>query len=314
MAVHQRPPRRRISGVLLLDKPLGLSSNDALQRVKRLFRAEKAGHTGSLDPLATGMLPICLGEATKLSGVLLESDKRYRATVRVGVRTSTGDAEGEVIAESDASALSEEQLRAAIPAFLGPQQQVPPMYSALKRDGRPLYELARRGESVEREARAIVIHELQLLGFAPGTFEIEVCCSKGTYIRTLAEDIAARVGQQAHLIGLRRTGVAPFWQQAMVTLDTLEAEAEMGGPAALDRHLLSCAAALAHWPTQVVDEEQAAALAQGRALRIERLSPQPRVAVLDGSGTLLGLAMSDAEGYLRPQRWLRLREEGNSGG
>ncbi|WP_028079062.1 tRNA pseudouridine(55) synthase TruB [Solimonas soli] len=313
MAVHSRPPRRRISGVLLLDKPLDLSSNDALQRVKRLFRAEKAGHTGSLDPLATGMLPICLGEATKLSGVLLESDKRYRATVSVGTQTSTGDAEGEVIARSDAGMLDEARLRAAIAGFIGKQKQIPPMYSALKRDGRPLYELARRGESVEREAREIVIRELRLLSFEPGRFEIEVCCSKGTYIRTLAEDLAGAVGQRAHLSSLRRTGVAPFWRHAMVGLDALEAEAASGGAAALDAHLLGCAAALAHWPSLTVDAVRAQALSRGRAQRIAGVVRDARLAVLDERGFLLGLAESDAEGWVRPQRWLQAPPQDDSG-
>jgi tRNA pseudouridine55 synthase len=303
MAVHPRPPRRRISGVVLLDKPLGLSSNDALQRVKRLFRAEKAGHTGSLDPLATGMLPICLGEATKLSGVLLDSDKRYRAIVKIGAQTTTGDAEGEIIARSDPALLSESALREVLPRFVGVQQQVPPMYSALKRDGRPLYELAREGLSVEREAREITVKELQLLAFAGDTFEIEVCCTKGTYIRTLAEDLAAAAGQYAHLAGLRRLGVAPFWQYAMVTLDELEAEA--GGLQILDRHLHSCADALAHWPSLVVDEIRAQALAHGRAQQIAGVPRDVRLAVLDGRGILLGLAETDADGWVRPQRWLQ---------
>ncbi|MFT4046064.1 MAG: tRNA pseudouridine(55) synthase TruB [Solimonas sp.] len=303
MVVHARPPRRRISGVVLLDKPYGLSSNDALQRVKRLFRAEKAGHTGSLDPLATGMLPICLGEATKLSGVLLDSDKRYRATVSVGTQTTTGDAEGEAVAHSDASLLGEAALRGVIPRFIGAQQQVPPMYSALKREGRPLYELAREGLSVEREPRRIVVHDLRLLDFARGSFEIEVLCSKGTYIRTLAEDLAAAAGQRAHLSALRRTGVAPFWRHASVTLEMLEAERD--DLSALDRHLLACAEALAHWPTLTVDEIHAQALAHGCAQRIAGVRRETRLAVIDGRGDLLGLAESDAEGWVRPQRWLQ---------
>lgn len=308
MAVSARLPRRRISGVLLLDKPLGLSSNDALQRVKRLFRAEKAGHTGSLDPLATGMLPICIGEATKLSGVLLESDKRYRARVRLGEQTSTGDAEGEVIAVSDPAGLTEAQLREAMRGLRGHLWQIPPMHSALKRDGRPLYELARQGQSVEREPRSITITELELLDFGATEFEFEVLCSKGTYVRTLAEDIAAAVGQKAHLRALRRTGVAPFWDRPMLTLDALQALAEQ--PAALDVHLLGLAEALRHWPAVVVDEVRAGALAHGQPQRMAGLVRGQRVAVLDGAGRLLGLACTDEEGWLRPQRWLQTDQGG----
>lgn len=303
MVASARLPRRRISGVLLLDKPLGLGSNDALQRVKRLFRAEKAGHTGSLDPLATGMLPICLGEATKLSGVLLESDKRYRARVRLGEQTSTGDAEGEVIAVSDPAGLTETQLRDAMRGLRGELRQIPPMHSALKRDGRPLYELARQGQSVEREPRLITITELELLDFGGAEFEFEVLCSKGTYVRTLAEDIAAAVGQKAHLRALRRTGVAPFWDRPMLTLDALQALAEQ--PGALDACLLGPAEALRHWPSLVVDELRADALAHGRPQRVAGLVRGQRLAVLDGAGQLLGLAYADEEGWLRPQRWLQ---------
>ena len=299
-----RLPRRKVSGVLLLDKPLGLSSNAVLQQVKRLFRADKAGHTGSLDPLATGMLPICLGEATKLSGVLLDSDKRYRATVRLGEQTATGDAEGEVIARSDASAVTAEALLAVLPRFLGPQQQVPPMYSALKREGQPLYELARAGVTVEREPRTIDIRELQLLDCSPGHFKFEVLCSKGTYIRTLAEDIAAAIAQRAHLIALRRVGVAPFWSEPAITLDALEGLD--GDLSALDRLLLAPAAALRHWPSVCADPVRAAALAAGRAQRFPGIVRDTRLAVLDVEQRLLGLASSDADGWVRPQRWLAM--------
>ena len=177
--------RRPVHGILLLDKPLGLSSNQALQQVKRLLRAEKAGHTGSLDPLATGMLPLCFGQATKLCGLLLESDKRYLATARFGERTATGDAEGEVIARSDASLLTPQGLQQAVARFIGVIEQVPPMYSALKRDGRPLYELAREGLEVERAPRKVQIHALQMGRFEPASCEFDIRCSKGTYIRTL---------------------------------------------------------------------------------------------------------------------------------
>ncbi|NKF22643.1 tRNA pseudouridine(55) synthase TruB [Solimonas marina] len=295
-----RPPRRRLDGILLLDKPLGLSSNDALQRAKRLYRAEKAGHTGALDPLATGMLPICFGEATKLSGVLLDSDKEYRAVVKVGERSSTGDAEGEIVERSDATQLTLPVLQDALAGFLGPQLQVPPMYSALKRDGRPLYELARAGETVEREARPVTIAELELLDFAGDRFEIRVRCSKGTYIRTLAEDICRAVGQCGHLIGLRRTAVTPFWGRAGVTLDRLEASAD--DLPALDLWLLGPEEALRHWPSATLDDVRAQAFLQGRAQRLAGVPRESRIAVSNERGVLLGIAQSDAEGWLRPQR------------
>lgn len=293
-----RAPRRNVDGIVLLDKPLGLSSNTALQIVRRLYNAEKAGHTGNLDPLATGLLPICLGQATKLSAYLLDADKRYRARVRLGIRTSTGDAEGEAVASSDPAALSRAQLEAAIPRFLGTIEQVPPMYSALKRDGQPLYALARAGLEVERAPRQVRISELRLLDYDGLHFEFEVACSKGTYVRTLAEDWAAAVGQQAHLAALRRTGVAPFDAGAMVTLERLENEPE-GGRDAL---LLPPATALAGWPRLTVDENLAGRLGHGQTVAAE--SPAGLLAVFDGSGRLLGIAESDGAGRLAPKRWL----------
>lgn len=302
MAVASRPPRRRVSGILLLDKPLGLSSNEALQKLKRLYGADKAGHTGSLDPLATGMLPICFGEATKLSGVLLDSDKAYVARVRLGERTATGDAEGEVVARSDPSGVTAAAIERAMAGFIGTYAQVPPMYSALKRDGRPLYALAREGLSVERAPRPVRIVELRLLQLDGREFEMRLHCSKGTYVRTLAEDLAATLGQQAHLRALRRVGVAPFWDEPMHTWTALEALA--GDLAALDGLLLSPAQALRHWPSVRLDAAQAAAFGRGQALRIDGLSPAGRLAVLDAEGALLGIAECDAGGRLRPQRCL----------
>lgn len=306
MAVSKRPPRRKLDGILLLDKPLGLSSNDALQRAKRLYNADKAGHTGSLDPLATGMLPICFGEATKLSAVLLDSDKQYEAWVQLGVQTTTGDAEGEAIAHSDPALSSEQALRAAMLGFIGSQQQVPPMYSALKRDGRPLYELAREGQTVEREARQVTIAALELLAFDGDSFRMRVRCSKGTYIRTLAEDLCAAIGQRAHLIGLRRTAVTPFWDHQPIALDRLQDLA--GDFAALDAFLLSPGQALQHWPSFTLDGVQAAAFRQGRALQPEGLPREARLAVYGPNQVLLGIAQSDAEGWLRPQRCLLARD------
>ncbi|PJC02436.1 MAG: tRNA pseudouridine(55) synthase TruB, partial [Gallionellales bacterium CG_4_9_14_0_8_um_filter_59_50] len=203
------PIKRPLDGVLLFDKPLLLSSNIALQKVRRLFRAEKAGHTGTLDPLATGLLPICFGEATKFTHALLDADKRYLATLRLGQRTTTGDAEGEVVAQR-AVAVTADQLRQVLAAFTGEIQQLPPMYSALKHQGKPLYEYIRQGETVERAARPVVIHELALQRWAGDELVLDVRCSKGTYVRTLAEDIGEALGCGAHLTGLRRSGIGDF--------------------------------------------------------------------------------------------------------
>jgi tRNA pseudouridine55 synthase len=300
-------PRRAVDGILLLDKPLGLTSNAALQRVKRLFAAEKAGHTGALDPLATGVLPICLGEATKLSAYLLDSDKAYRARVRLGTATTTGDAEGEVIRRSDPSGVSRAELESAGACLVGEIRQVPPMYSALKREGRPLYELARAGIEVPREPRAIRIHALRLIDFAPGEFGFEVRCSKGTYVRTLAEDWAGAVGQAAHLVALRRIAAGPYDESSLWTLEQLERRAA-DGPASLDQTLLSPASALRAWPQLRVDRRVAEALAHGRPVQFPEAPAQGPLAVLDEGGELLGLAEVDAAGRVAPRRWLRSRQ------
>ena len=221
-----RVQRRPVHGVLLLDKPIGLSSNDALQKAKWLLRAEKAGHTGTLDPLATGVLPLCFGAATKFSQLHLDADKTYETTVRLGVKTSTADAEGEVISERPVTC-TVGQVVEVLDRFMGPIAQVPPMYSALKKDGKALYEYARAGETVEREARHVVIHDLELLdmqleGDAP-FLRLRVTCSKGTYIRTLGEDIAEALGCGGHLSALRRVATGPFDESGCVTLEDLTA-------------------------------------------------------------------------------------------
>ncbi|MCG8011081.1 MAG: tRNA pseudouridine(55) synthase TruB, partial [Candidatus Thiodiazotropha weberae] len=202
---RRRNRGRNINGVLLLDKPQGMTSNKALQEVKFLYKAAKAGHTGSLDPLATGLLPICFGEATKLSAFLLDADKRYLVKVKLGETTTTADAEGDVVETSDPSGVTEDALRETMAEFLGEQQQLPPMYSAIKHNGERLYKLARQGIEVEREPRTIHIHGIDLLSFDLPEFEMDVRCSKGTYVRTLAEDIGKRLGCGAYVSGLRRT-------------------------------------------------------------------------------------------------------------
>ena len=291
--------RRRVDGILLLDKPEGLSSNTALQMVRRLYDAEKAGHTGSLDPLATGLLPVCLGQATKLCGYLLDAGKRYRARVRLGIRTSSGDAEGAPIAHSDPSGLTRAQLEAVVPRFLGWINQVPPMYSALKRDGTPLYVLARAGVEVERAARSVRIDELRLLDFGGDHFEFEVACSKGTYVRTLAEDWAAAAGQQAHLSALRRIGLHPFDHSAMVPLEQLQSS----DTPSLDALLLPLSAALAGWPEVTANAVDSRRLAHGQAIAG---GAQPGlVAVYDEDRRLLCIAEGDGCDQLSPRRWLQ---------
>src|SRR5690606_16559384 len=238
---------RNVRGILLRDKPSGLTSNQALQRARRLFKAAKAGHTGSLDPLATGMLPICFGAATKLAGYLLDARKTYFVTAKLGVATDTGDADGEVIATSDAPAPSEADVRAAVASFVGEIEQTPPMYSALKQDGKRLYELAREGIVVEREPRRVRIDEMTLESWAWPELSFRVTCSKGTYVRTLVTDLAEKLGTLGHVTALRRLAVEPFDPADMIGFEQLERDAEEG-LAALDRRLLPAERALAGWP------------------------------------------------------------------
>ena len=245
------------SGILLLDKPCGMSSSTAVQRVRHAFGRIKAGHTGSLDPLATGVLPICLGEGTKVAGYLLDGDKEYEFTARFGARTSTGDLEGPVVETADVPPDLEARLLAAMRAFIGTVRQIPPMYSALKRDGQPLYRLARQGIEVEREARTIQIRRLELLRMEGADAVCRVRCSKGTYVRTLAEDLARTIGSCAHLSALRRTAVAPFEGQPMHSLESV-----LAAPQAIP--ILAADAALPHLPAVMLTGEAAARLRMGQ--------------------------------------------------
>ena len=293
-------PRRKLDGVLLLDKALGISSNHALQAARRLYRAEKAGHTGTLDPLATGLLPLCFGEATKFSGELLNADKRYVATVQLGLTTDTADAEGSVLqCRPVTSSLAD--VEAALAAFVGELDQVPPMYSALKRDGRPLYEYARAGIEVERAARRVSIHELRLLDgqadFASGRFVFEVHCSKGTYVRTLAADIGERLGCGAHLAALRRTGIGALDVAQAYSLPMLEAlSAE-----ACDALLLPPDSLLASLAEARLDVADAARLRHGQAVRWSG-EEGSRLRVYDAERGFIGICRQSADGWLQPQR------------
>lgn len=285
-----------ICGILLLDKPLGLSSNAALQRVRRVFGGAKAGHTGSLDPLATGMLPICLGEATKIAGDLLDGAKAYEFVLQFGERRSTGDREGEVVERAPVPADLPAVLAAVLPGFRGPLMQVPPIYSALKHQGEPLYRLARRGEDVERAARPVVIESLELLATGPDTASLAVRCSKGTYVRTLGEDIARAAGSCGHLAALRRTAVAPFENQSMHTLEALQAASD---PVA---RLLGADAALPHLPALALDDAQYARLRQGQRLRLPQTGAPGRVRAYDAAGRFRGIAEFLPDGVLHPRR------------
>jgi tRNA pseudouridine55 synthase len=294
--MSSRPPRRPVDGLLLLDKPLGLSSNAALQRARWLLKAAKAGHTGTLDPMATGLLPLAFGEATKFSQLLLEADKCYEAVLRLGVETDTGDAEGQVIATAPV-AVDRRMVESALARFRGEIEQIPPMYSALKRDGKPLYEYARAGIEVERAPRLVRIHTLALLDFDGDTLSLRVDCSKGTYIRTLAVDLGRVLGCGAHLTALRRTRIGPLNLSAAVTLEALEAVPE--GPAR-DAMLAPVDTLVAHLPAIELDAVCAAAIMQGRQLPL----PGTKAGQLRlyAAGRFLGIGQTDGQGRLLPKR------------
>ena len=299
-----RPRGRDVSGLLLLDKPSGLSSNQALQRVKRIYQAAKAGHTGSLDPLATGMLPICFGSATRLSGYLLDARKVYRVTAALGVATATGDAEGAVIADrSQEPGPDAARVAATLQQFVGETEQVPPMYSALKRDGVPLYRLARQGVEVVREPRRVVIEELTLEAYRWPELTLVVRCSKGTYIRTLVEDIAVALGTVGHVAMLRRLAVEPFAADPMHSLDALEAlDGSAAGNTALDALLLPPDQALRGWPVVRLARAAAERLARGQAVPAEPTWPLGAVAVYAEPNEFVAIATVTADGQLLPKR------------
>lgn len=312
MTTHANRDSRKalVDGLLLLNKPAGITSNQALQRVKRLLNAKKAGHTGSLDPAATGMLPLCFGEATKVCAYLLNVDKTYRVTARLGIATDTADADGKETATADVPTLNRPDWEKILAGFLGDIEQVPPMYSALKKGGKRLYELARKGEIVDREARQVQIHDISLIELRDERLVFRVHCSKGTYVRTLVEDIARAAGTVAHTAGLHRESVGDFRAEDMIDLPSAELVAE-SGPEALRECLLPTDMALAAWPGRQIDEEAAARFTEGQAVSVETGGSRVgRVRVYsDGGKQFLGVGELGADGLLAPRRIFRIAAE-----
>ncbi|MDP9501065.1 tRNA pseudouridine(55) synthase TruB [Bisgaard Taxon 45] len=304
-------PRKRgrdIDGVFLLDKPQGMSSNDIMQKVKRVFQANKAGHTGALDPLATGMLPICLGEATKFSQFLLDADKRYQVTAKLGERTDTSDAEGQVV-ETRIVNVSEQDILAALPHFRGELMQVPTMFSALKHQGKPLYEYARAGITVEREARPITIFELNFIAYDAPYLTLEVHCSKGTYIRTLIDDLGEYLGCGAHVTVLRRTAVANYPVEAMMDWERLQALAEQQDLALLDQYLLPTDSAVSALPALHLNQEQSQAIGFGQRVKFDnptQLTGQVRL--FSATQQFLGVGRVDEGNVIHPQRLISQKQ------
>jgi tRNA pseudouridine55 synthase len=293
---------RDITGIVIVDKPTGHSSNHILQQVKRLFDAKKAGHTGSLDPLASGVLPVCLGEATKLSGYLLDADKQYQVTCKLGITTDSGDADGEVINETPVPDFSEQQLRDILSAFIGEQDQVPPMFSALKHQGQPLYKLARQGIEIERKSRRIRIYDITLLDVGKDCFTLSVRCSKGTYIRTLVEDISHQLGCGGHVTMLRRTAVAGYVLKDAITLDQLKVLAEQDAQASLDNTLVPAHEALPDWPVIALNEAMTKQLGFGQPVQTEQDFECANVRLFDYNGQFLGLGEMMPDGVVMPKR------------
>ena len=292
---------RNVRGVLLLDKPKGDTSNGALQRVKRIYNARKAGHTGSLDPLATGLLPICFGSATKLSAFLLDADKSYWVQVRLGATTTTGDTEGEVLETAPSDQVTESDVLKALEGFRGEIQQIPPMYSALKHKGERLYKLAREGREVQRDPRTIRIHELSLRSCDLPFLELEVRCSKGTYVRTLAEDIGRVLGCGAHVTDLRRTGVGPYDAQHSITMEQLETAAREGYQA-LDGLLVPVETVLANRPAVTLNPDSTFYVKQGQPVLVPNAPTEGQVRLFDSNGLFIGVGEILVDGRVAPKR------------
>ena len=284
-----------------MDKPAGISSNDVVQQAKRLFGAQKVGHTGSLDPLATGVLPLCFGEATKFSQYLLDANKTYWTRIRLGVSTETGDADGEVIAQVDATAITQTQVSDALEHFVGEIEQIPSMYSALKHQGQPLYKLARQGIEVERAPRTVTIYSAELLQFAEAYIELRVHCSKGTYIRSLAEDLGAALGCGGHVSALRRLAAGPYAEAQAVTLEQVS---EIGDPQEMDALLLPVASAVGSWPSVRLHEDTAHYVRQGQPVQVAHAPTDGWVQIFESAeeDRFLGVGEVLTDGRIAPRR------------
>lgn len=304
MSKQAKIKRRPLDGVLLLDKPKGISSNNILQKIKWLYKAEKAGHAGTLDPMATGLLPICFGEASKFNHQLLNNRKTYEFTCLLGFSTNTGDAEGEIIHEQDIPKLSTELLTEALEHFLGEIQQVPPMVSALHHEGKRLYELAREGIEVERPARDITIYQLNLISFDDVSFTAEVTCSKGTYVRVLAEDISKSLGTVGHLTMLRRTEVAPYFKPQLVTMEILEKALE---DQCADHLLLPVDSAIADYPILVFNEEEVMRLKNGQKIALSYQLDEQFYRLYAHDQTFLGLGERHLPHVIKPSRLIQIK-------
>lgn len=300
--MQKKPLNKTLSGFIVLDKPLNMSSNQALQKVKCLLRLKKAGHTGSLDPLATGALPLCLNEGTKLSQYLLDANKAYDVVAKLGIQTTTGDAEGDIVKKEPVPADWQSKLPAVLEGFLGETQQVPSMYSALKHNGKPLYELARQGIEVPREARTIRLDRLEVLSTTEDTFTLSLSCSKGTYVRTLVEDIAKALGSVAYVTALRRTHAGPYAPQDMVTLEALTEAFEAGGYDALKPYVRSLESALSEWPSITLNSMSSHYLRQGQAVRVPDLPSTGFVRLLTDRNKLMGVGEVTEDGRVSPKR------------
>jgi len=300
-----RPIAAPVDGLLLLNKPAGITSNQALQKVKRLLQAKKAGHTGSLDPAATGMLPLCFGEATKVCAYLLEADKTYRVTARLGEATNTGDRDGEISATAEVPDLDRAAWQQILVQFCGEIEQVPPMFSALKKDGKRLYELARKGQVVERDARRIRIDEISLLEISGTRLVLRVKCSKGTYIRTLVEDIAKAAGTVAYTARLHRETVGDFQAEDMLDLPGAERVAE-AGPDALRARLLPTDLALSSWPDYHIPEDAAERFCGGQAVAVASGGAEGLVRVYAGEERFLGVGQLRSDSLLAPRRIFKM--------
>ena len=301
MSRQRRRRVRNISGIVVLDKANGLSSNAALQEVKRLYEANKAGHAGSLDPLATGVLPVCLGEATKVSQFLLDSDKRYRARIKLGIRTDTGDSEGSIIERNEGISVSRKAIERALTKFKGEVEQVPPMHSAIKMNGVPLYKLARKGITVERESRLVTLYQICLVEFVHSELELEISCSKGTYIRTIADDLGQELGCGAHVIELRRTQAGVFTEKDSISSEELALEKENRGLDKIDQFLIPMDRAIQDLPEVNLPSITASHVKNGQAVLVRHLPKNGLVRMYEDE-QFIGIGSIDDDGKVAPKR------------